>query len=373
MKRFHVHLSAVMFFVLSCFVFLPEIYSQTQLADTSTQNTVQKAPLSYSLTQAMKQIDGVLSWDPFFRSGIIQSHSHNASFQITGAGRSTLVLYDNEELYVLPSPWISSTGELVFPPTFVQQLTGIFNESIQNDASRMRIAAIIIDPGHGGKDPGTSAYHTISGKKTNAVEKDIALQASKDLYSRLKAKYPDKQLIMTRAGDTFPSLEDRVTKAHSVPLKENEAIIYISIHANFSFNKDARGCEVWYLSPEYRRDVIDKNASLSSSGVKAIYNDLLEEQFTTESKLLSQLITDELVNEFDGSLPSRGIKSADWYVVKKARMPSVLVELGFVSNIDDVKLMLNSNEKFSKAIYKGITDFVESFERSGGFTELAVH
>jgi N-acetylmuramoyl-L-alanine amidase len=177
---------------------------------------------------------------------------------------------------------------------------------------------------------------------------------------------------MTREGDTFPSLEDRVAIANSVSLKENEAIIYISIHANASFNKSARGYEVWYLSPDYRRNVLDRSKYSDSAEVIPILNAMLEEEFTTESIIMAQSILKGFEESLGTLIPSRGVKAEEWFVVRNARMPSVLVELGFVTNEADALLMTDEGylQKAAEALYKGITEFVSAFERSGGFTAV---
>jgi N-acetylmuramoyl-L-alanine amidase len=87
---------------------------------------------------------------------------------------------------------------------------------------------------------------------------------------------------------------------------------------------------------------------------------------------MAQLIMNQFKETLGPAIPSRGIKAEDWYVVKNARMPSVLVELGFVTNEADALLMTNEThlQKFSQALYKGITQFVTVFEHSGGFTSI---
>jgi N-acetylmuramoyl-L-alanine amidase len=191
----------------------------------------------------------------------------------------------------------------------------------------------------------------------------------KGLSELLRNAYPDKRVLMTRTGDTYPSLEDRVNIANSVPLKDNEAIIYVSVHANASLNKTARGFEVWYLTPEYRRDLIDKNKFADSAEVIPILNAMLEEEFTTESTRMARFILSRFEETLGGSIPSRGLKAENWYVVRNARMPSVLVELGFVTNPQDAALMADAAylKKFSESLYKGIADFVSEFESSGGY------
>jgi N-acetylmuramoyl-L-alanine amidase len=98
----------------------------------------------------------------------------------------------------------------------------------------------------------------------------------------------------------------------------------------------------------------------------------MQEEFNTESRLLSQSILRQLNEMFGHLMPSRGLKENDWFVVRNARMPSVLVELGFVSNQADAILMNDEAYliRFAEALYNGIAEFVTLFELSGGFTAL---
>ncbi|MDR1058622.1 MAG: N-acetylmuramoyl-L-alanine amidase, partial [Treponema sp.] len=244
--------------------------------------------------------------------------------------------------------------------------------SFEEDQSRFRIAAIIVDPGHGGKDTGAVGNFVIAGKPFKSVEKDITLRTAKLLHARLSAAFPGKRILLTREGDTYPTLENRVALANSVRLKDNEAVIFISIHANASFNKQARGYEVWYLSPEFRRNVIDPSKYSGSKEVISILNGMMEEEFTTESVMMAQAIMTRLAEAADGSMPSRGIKAEEWFVVRNSRMPAVLVELGFVTNETDALLMNDEAylKNLSEALYKGINDFITLFERTGGFTVI---
>ncbi|MDR2660197.1 MAG: N-acetylmuramoyl-L-alanine amidase [Spirochaetaceae bacterium] len=362
--------AAVLTFLLSL-----NINAQTALSvqpAAPSSNAATDTSKALTLNETMDMLDGELLWDPLFQSGIITTNDHKVVFQTGNAGESAPILYDNKTLLTLPSPY-TENGQLRFPQAFVSSLMGSIEESLQREVSRFSIAAIVIDPGHGGKDGGAASTLTLNGKKVKVVEKDITLKVSKELYEMLRKKFPAKQIMLTRTGDTYPSLEDRVNKAHAIPLKENEAVIFISVHANASFNKKASGYEVWYLSPEYRRDVIDPKAKAGMEEIALIYNDMLEEQFTTESVLMAQSILRNFNEEFGKALPSRGIKAEEWFVVRKARMPSVLVELGFVSNENDAALMTSGSgqKRFADAIYKGVLEFVENFEKSGGFTEVA--
>ena len=342
------------------------------------QNPAQTAPLAnrtVSLEDALKSLGGAgagaveLRWDPFFSTGALVAGEHKAAFASGRAGEIGHVLLDAKDVLTLPLPFLEG-GDIRFPETFLTQVKTTFSRYVEEDRSRFRIAAIIIDPGHGGKDPGASWDYNIRGKTLQSVEKDIVLKVARQLYASLRAAYPEKRLLLTREGDTFPSLEERVVLANSVSLADNEAAIYISVHANSSFNRDARGYEVWYLTPSYRREVIDRSRYADSKEVIPILNSMLEEELTTESILLSNAILKRINEAVGNRIPSRGLKAYDWFVVRNARMPSVLVELGFVSNETDALLMADDAylKNLSEALYKGITDFVSFFERSGGFT-----
>jgi len=330
------------------------------------------------LDQALKTLGGNVEfrWDPFFSSGAIIDGQHQAAFFSGKAGESGAVLLDHRDVLTLPLPFMDG-GNLKFPEAFISQVKSTFSRYYEEDQSRFRIAAIIIDPGHGGKDPGALGEHKVGGRILKSIEKDITLKVSRLLYSTLAAAFPDKQVLLTRSGDSYPTLEDRVTLANAVPLTGNEAAIYVSIHANYSFNKNARGYELWYLSPGYRRDLIDGSQYSDSmpeyrQEVLPILNSMLEEELTTESILLANSILKRMGEAVGSQIPSRGLKAEEWFVVRNTRMPAVLIELGFVSNETDALLMDDDAylKKLSDALYKGIGDFIAFFERSGGFTVL---
>jgi N-acetylmuramoyl-L-alanine amidase len=323
-----------------------------------------------------------LRWEPLLGRGVITGGSHNVVFLAGTPGEEGLVLIDSTELRSLPLPYLDANtdGSLVFPAAFITDIAPLFQTQTAPalppaalppmDASAFRVAAIIIDPGHGGKDSGAVGTHMIGGKEVRILEKDITLDVGKRLYKRLKTAFPGKQILMTRDSDTYPSLPDRVDIANGVPLGRNEAILFVSVHANASFKSAARGYEVWYIKPEYRRTVLDKDKFAEPAEVFSISNAMMEEEYTKESMMIAGLIVDALGANFGAALPSRGIKAENWYVVRNSRMPSVLVELGFVTNHEDALLMTSEQglTNFTDSIYKGIYDFVTKFELSGGFT-----
>ena len=307
-------------------------------------------------------------WDPFFASGTLIAGEYQAAFVSGRAGESGTVLLDRRDVLTLPLPFLEN-GNIMFPEPFVNQVKSTFNHYVERDRSRFRIAAIIVDPGHGGRDPGAIGEHVVQGQTFRSVEKDIVLNVSRQLHALLTASFPDKKVLLTREGDTNPSLEERVVMANSVPMAQNEAAIYVSVHANASFNRDARGFEVWYLSPGFRRELIDRSQFTDTQELIPILNSMLEEQLTTESILLANSILRSMGEKVGDVSPSRGLRAAEWFVVRNARMPSVLVELGFVTNLAEALLMNDEAylKKLSEALYKGISDFIAFFERAGGY------
>jgi len=334
------------------------------------------APRVYTLDETIGMLGSAESkgaefrWDPFFREGSFTVGGHYGVFPaMLSTGNKGFFMVDNREIYAVSLPYLEK-GELVFPESFVNTAKDAFARSSNEDDSHYRISAIIVDPGHGGKEPGAIGNVTINGKQTRVVEKDITLKASKRLRDLLVKAYPDKRVLMTRESDITCSLEERTSIANSVPVRKNEAIIYISIHANASpSNRNARGYEVWHLSPDYRRSLLDESHFPESPDLRRIMNILTEESYMTESIRIAQSILDSMGTAMGKSMPSRGLKAEEWFVVRRSRMPAVLVELGFVTNSEDAVLMTNDAglNKLVEAVYKGIADFVGDFERSGGF------
>jgi N-acetylmuramoyl-L-alanine amidase len=305
-------------------------------------------------------------WDPLLHDGAFQMGGYSGVFSTTvREGETGYLIFNNRELLKVPLPY-NENDKLVFPENFVVILKNAFTRSFENNASRFRVTTIIIDPGHGGKDPGAIGKPVINGKSMQLAEKDIVLKVGNKLKNFLSQTYPDKRILMTRETDIYYSLEQRSDMANAVNVKDNEAVIFISIHANWGANPNARGYEIWHINSGYRRPLLDTTKHNYSADITAILNAMLEEEYTTESIILADSILLSLRHEFGSSVPSRGRKANDWFVVKNSRMPAVLVELGFVSNKQDAILMTTDEglQKLTISLYNGIVNFIGIFERS---------
>ncbi len=179
---------------------------------------------------------------------------------------------------------------------------------------------IIIDPGHGGKDSGAIA----SG--TEIYEKDIALSVSKKISSIL-LRQNDIEVILTRADDTFLSLVERGEVANRLG-----ADLFVSIHANsFPDIPSAYGIETYYLPSD-----------------------------TYDSETLAEDIQKTLVSYVDTR--DRGTKTSVFKVLETANMPSVLVELGFLSNIGERMKLIDESyqDELAKGVAQGILTFIDN-------------
>ena len=231
-----------------------------------------------------------------------------------------------------------------------------------------RISTVIIDPGHGGKDPGTIGTHTIDGRRVTLQEKEIVLKVSSMIHARLAETFPDKSILLTRSDDRYLALEERTDFANTIDLGPQEAMIFLSVHANASLNRRATGFEVWYLPPEYRREIVDPDElEQEQQTIAPILNSILEEEFTIESILLAR----DVLSGMDGTIGeksvNRGLKEESWFVVRNAKMPSVLVEIGFVTNPGEALLLEDEAhlQKISDGIYNGLVAYIEKFEDGG--------
>lgn len=326
-----------------------------------------------SAVDAAQKLQATLSWDPLLQEITFTDAEHTVQCAV---GQS-LVFFDYRETVIADAPIFDKAGQPVLPYSLFNRIEHFFRKFSVSTSSPVPppaaapapasstsfcIGAILIDPGHGGKDGGATGSYTEDGKTVRVYEKNIALAVSLALYKKLRHTYPDKKILLTRSDDTYPTLEERVEMANGVPLQKNEAILYISIHANASLSNRASGFEVWYLPPEYRRNLIDKHAAPKE--IQPILNIMLEEEFTTESILMAKSILDGLDAKIGKESRNRGLKEREYFVVRNAKMPSILIELGFVSNPEEAK-RLNTPaylQKCAEGIYNGLLSFITQFE-----------
>jgi N-acetylmuramoyl-L-alanine amidase len=211
------------------------------------------------------------------------------------------------------------------PPSLAQQLG-------------LGVKKIILDPGHGGKDPGAMAF----GMK----EKDIVLDIAKKLAPTLE-KELHCEVLLTRDQDVFIPLEERTAIANS-----KNADLFISLHINAHPSAHVRGLETYYLNlttnAEAMRVAARENATSTHqmSELQNILSDIMKNSKISESSRLAQQVHDSIVKKSKSNgfadIKDLGVKQAPFYVLIGAEMPAILIEIAFISNEYDVKNLQNS-------------------------------
>lgn len=298
-----------------------------------------------------------LMWDPLQKKGILLKDGKSVVF----LADETILLLNGKDV-VHTGAVLYEQGTLKFSGDTVDLITRFFLDKPDTvKRNSFRVAAIILDPGHGGRDSGASSKFAVDGIVTSLQEKNLVLDISLALQEKLEARFPDKDIIMTRENDIYPTLEDRVELANNVKAGEGEGIVYISVHGNASLNTKAEGFEVWYLPEDYRRQVLPSEGNPS---IDTVLNTLMEEEFTLESRMLANSILDHLDYKVGHKATNRGLKEESWFVVRNAMMASVLIETGFITNKEEAARLRDPQylKSLSNGIYNGIVDFVDFFE-----------
>ncbi len=303
-----------------------------------------------------------LEWDSYRRQGVISDGSNELAFRVDWP---TFVLNSRQQKNL--GEVSDAKGVLTVSSLAAAYIQNLFRQKpVVATVPLRHISTIFIDPGHGGKDPGAIGWHMINGKKVGIQEKEVVLKVGKILRDMLETKYPEKKIVMSRDSDTYLTLEQRTEMANAIPVKRDDSIVFVSVHANASLKADTRGFEVWYLPPEYRRKLLDPSqVSAPSAEVLPILNSMLEEEYTIESVLLGKSILDGLDSQIGSVSPRLGLKENPWAVVRNAKMPSVLVEIGFLTNpeegprLDDDAYL----RKIAAGIYNGIVRYVSNYEQ----------
>ncbi len=252
------------------------------------------------------------------------------------------------------------TPELSSPPVVIPEIKP---KPEPPKKASSKIKTIVIDPGHGGRDPGAIGQY---GTKEKDVNLNIAFKLAQQLHEKTNL-----QVILTRKEDEFIPLAERTQIAN---LKK--ADLFVSIHCNSGLDREAKGFEIYFLSERatdmeaeavanIENSVIDlEERSAVTDKLKAILWSLTLNEFVNDSSELCSFVVGR-VNELDVDLLNRGVKQAGFYVLRGAKMPAVLVECAFLSNKREERLLNNKKftDKMTQAIFNGIIDYIERKEQ----------
>jgi N-acetylmuramoyl-L-alanine amidase len=219
------------------------------------------------------------------------------------------------------------------------------------------VGKIVIDPGHGGKDPGAIAF--------GLKEKDIVLKVAKNLAYHLE-KDMTADVILTRDSDVFLPLEERTAIANT-----NDADLFISLHINAHPSPQVKGFETYFLNlstnDEAMRVAARENATSAHqmSDLQDILSDIMQNSKINESSRLAQQVHNSMANGLATppyTIKNMGVKQAPFYVLIGAGMPAILIEIAFISNPEDAKLLADDTfiDKMTGEISKGILEYTNA-------------
>lgn len=257
------------------------------------------------------------------------------------------------------------------------------------NVSAQGLKTVVIDPGHGGKDPGAP------GKSKSTAEKNIVLNISKLFGDKIKAEYPDVKIVYTRSTDVFVELKERANIA-----KRSNADLFISVHCNSSTNTKAFGASAHILGPKSTNpkntsDYFEKSKSVAQRENSVM---LLEDDYQTSYQDFDPNSPEAVIShsllwqanygnsllfaaEYDAQIhkaPYRvsnytGIHQDVFYLLWATNMPAALLEVGFLSNPNDYAVLSTTDgqEKIAKSLFNAFKNYKEKYDASVGAFPMA--
>lgn len=238
-----------------------------------------------------------------------------------------------------------------------------------DEKSLIKLRTVVIDPGHGGSDPG--CINRAKGLK----EKDITLSVALKLGALIKQNYPEVKVLYTRSTDKAVDLRDRTDIAN-----RNKADLFISIHVNSAADASAKGVETWVMGTNktaanmevcktensaiiLENDYTSKYQGFDPESPESyIIFSLIQNTHLEQSLYFAGLVQNQLVQ--GPIVRNRGVKQGPFLVLWTATMPTILIELGFISNDNDSRLLANryNHNTFAKRIFAAFKEYKTKYE-----------
>lgn len=348
--------------------------------DSFKENSVRINGISYlSSYHLQKQVPKlVVRWDPLSQKILILYSRQSiateldADFYVSNGVRYDLenkILYTKSGVFlpmffvekILLEFSIASPRDILETPKLKQnQIIEKSKNPFSLKTLNPNISFIVLDPGHGGKDPGAIGP---SRKK----EKDTALLVTKSLFYSFKRLFPKVKVYITRFEDNYLSLEQRIKIANRKN-KHNAFGVFISVHCNATIIFSTRGFEIYYLDQNSTNEgsrQLSLRENLFSSGnqyTRKLKSHLFNVQIQRESKIFAYTLHSHLKKSVYRYIPNRGIKKANFAVLRGVLMPALLLELGYITNKKDVEVMSSKRyiDALATALYNTIQDFTKS-------------
>lgn len=290
-----------------------------------------------------------LEWDSLNQTVTLEKDKLTAKAMVG----SRVVILDQETI-LLSAPLKRSENKILVPADFKSKVIDRF---IRREAvTGGKFLTIVVDAGHGGKDPGATA-------RTGLKEKNVVLDISKRLNRILEDK--GVKVVMTRSRDEFITLQERTQIA-----SRSKADLFVSIHANSNPNRSVRGMEVYCARElshrDQREDQRQKNTRLllnrmsMKKNVPALDNiiaDMLYTHKQSESGLLSMSVARDAAGTI--KIPNRGGKTAGFFVLRNTLIPAILIEVGYLTNTEEERFLSKgeSRQRIAEAIALSILNY----------------
>lgn len=314
-------------------------------------------------------VDIYISQDQYYEGGAYHdSGSEDLLLALTEADKTDLA-YVTKDLDPLIWSRLSMNAENLLVNNELSD-TSIAEEDKSYDRfkDKLKFDVVVIDPGHGGHDPGSIGYK-------NVQEKDIVLNIAKKLGAYINEHLPNVKVVYTRDDDSFVGLEERGSIAN-----EAEGDLFVSLHCNAFSSRQPHGTEVYFLGLEESQTALD--VMKRENRVIRNDNDTEQKELTQEELLIYELansgylasserVAGLMEHQFDkrAQRHSRGVKQARFVVLYHASMPSVLVESGFISNPSEARYLTSDYGQsiIASAIFRAVRNYKEEYEKSQHF------
>jgi len=297
-----------------------------------------------------------MQYDPLIRTAHLSKDAQQVSLRVG----DVLVLVNGNVLH-LNSPIDIYQGTIAVPRQFKEQVFDVLFKPVvlghrRAGVNKIKLNKVVIDSGHGGNDPGAIGRNGLK-------EKDVNLDIAKRLSSLLRAE--GVATVLTRSTDKFVPLSTRVSMAN-----HSGADLFISLHSNAARSRSLSGFEVYYVAPSVsdskraaltaRSTALNLKDAVFSSGtgdLKVIVWDMIYANSRAESIELSRSLCKVMDSSIDANI--LGVKNARFAVLKGITMPGILIEVGFVSNLNEERLLRTGayREKLAEGILEGIRNY----------------
>ena len=294
-----------------------------------------------------------------------------------GGGAMQLSMSFNNTLFNLKSTqyhWDARTNTYIISvltdvdvqQAYRQEKLKSIQQGLLHDQQKWKFDTIVLDAGHGGRDPGAVG-------PGGTQEKDVVLNIVKELGQILQKEWPDVKVIYTRTDDRLIALKQRGKIAN-----QNDAKLFVSVHCNAAKNRKAEGAEVYILGP-HKNDAALEVAMLENAAIKQeegyeekykgvseehmILSSLAQSAFTLQSTTVARHVLEGM--EQKTSINGRGVRQAGFMVLWTPSMPSVLVEAGYLSNPKEEKLLRQAGVQrdIARGIYNGLVRYRQHYEQ----------